>query len=103
MAVDAIGLDVILDLGDDHIFKDRHVVEQEICVSLAQQYEFFDYYATHWAEHYAQCESIVPQALQDAVVELITSGSCILRNWLKYFWVKKKSNTRTQTVLTLSQ
>jgi ankyrin repeat protein len=75
-------------LEEDRVFKDQSVLEEETCSSLAQQHEFFDYSATHWGEHFAVCESIAPERVREAVLSLTESSSCILTNWLKYFWIK---------------
>ncbi|KAF2705809.1 hypothetical protein K504DRAFT_484184 [Pleomassaria siparia CBS 279.74] len=48
-------------LGLDNLFKDPQTMDEEQCTLLARQYIFFDYSATHWAEHYSLCESIAPK------------------------------------------
>ncbi|KAF2195851.1 ankyrin [Zopfia rhizophila CBS 207.26] len=88
MGVNTTVLDDLLGLEEDRIFKDQRILEEETCFSLAQQYEFFDYSATHWAEHFALCESIAPEGVREAARRLTDSASCVLRNWLKYFWIK---------------
>jgi ankyrin repeat protein len=75
-------------LGLDNFFKDPQDMDEEKYTSIAQQYKFFDYSATHWAEHYSQCESIAPQSVQEAVRRLTASPSHVLTNWLKYYWIK---------------
>ncbi|KAF2791689.1 ankyrin [Melanomma pulvis-pyrius CBS 109.77] len=75
-------------LGLDNFFKDPQNMDEEQCILLAQQYTFFDYSATHWAEHYSVCEGIAQRLVQEAVRQLTASPSCILTNWLKYYWIK---------------
>jgi ankyrin repeat protein len=88
MNFDTTVFDDHLGLEEDHVFKDQRVLEEETCSSLAQQYEFFDYSATHWGEHFAVCQSIAQERVREAVLRLTESTSCILTNWFKYFWIK---------------
>jgi ankyrin repeat protein len=81
-----LGLDD--NLGLDSFFKDPQVLEEEKCLSVAQQYKFFDYAATHWAEHFSSCEGIAPAPMREAVRQLAANSSCVLMNWLKYHWIK---------------
>ena len=75
-------------LGLDSFFKEPQNMDEEQCSLLAQQYKFFDYSATLWAEHYSLCEGIAPQSVREAARRLTTSSSCVLTNWLKYYWIK---------------
>jgi ankyrin repeat protein len=61
---------------------------EDYCSRIIQRYKFFEYAAMHWAEHYAQCESIAPKEMQDAVRKLTQRGSHVLKNWMKFFWIK---------------
>jgi ankyrin repeat protein len=81
-----LGLDDHLDL--DNFFKDSRDADEEQCTSISQRYTFFDYSAMHWAEHYSICECVAPKSVRDAVRRLIANPSCVLTNWLKYYWVK---------------
>ncbi|KAF2012750.1 hypothetical protein BU24DRAFT_395880 [Aaosphaeria arxii CBS 175.79] len=76
-------------LGLDNFFKDTHTMAKEKCILIAQEYKFFDYSAIHWAEHYSLCEDIAPKPLRQAAHQLLASRSCVLTNWLKYYWVRK--------------
>jgi ankyrin repeat protein len=75
-------------LGLENFFKDPQDMDEERCNLIAQQYDFFDYSATHWAEHYSQCESIAPESVRIVVQRLTANSSCVLTNWLKYYWIK---------------
>ena len=75
-------------LEEDDIFKDTRTRDAEICRSLAQRYAFFDYAATHWGEHLSACEHIASKYVREAFVKLTKNNGCMLRNWLKYFWLK---------------
>ncbi|KAF2029167.1 hypothetical protein EK21DRAFT_68331 [Setomelanomma holmii] len=75
-------------LGLDTFFKDSQDVDEEQCNLISQKYKFFDYSATHWAEHYSLCEGIAPKSVREAVHRLIANSSCVLTNWLKYYWIK---------------
>ncbi|KAF3032584.1 hypothetical protein E8E11_006070 [Didymella keratinophila] len=75
-------------LGLDSFFKDSQELEEAQCALIAQEYRFFDYSATHWAEHYSLCEDIAPKSIREAVRQLTASSSCALTNWLKYYWIK---------------
>ncbi|KAF2279455.1 uncharacterized protein EI97DRAFT_492076 [Westerdykella ornata] len=75
-------------LGLDNFFKDSQNVDEGRCNLSAQKYRFFDYAATHWAEHYSLCENSAPTSVRMAVHRLTTSPSCVLTNWLKYYWIK---------------
>jgi Cdc6-like AAA superfamily ATPase len=61
---------------------------EDYCSRIIQRYKFFEYAAMHWAEHFAQCESIAPKEMQDAVRKLTQRGSHVLKNWMKFFWIK---------------
>ncbi|KAF1841306.1 uncharacterized protein K460DRAFT_419391 [Cucurbitaria berberidis CBS 394.84] len=63
-------------------------LRKENCTFITKRFELFDYAATHWAEHFALCESIAPESLWEAVRALTQGGSHVLKNWLKYFWIK---------------
>ncbi|CAO2658177.1 Nn.00g074370.m01.CDS01 [Neocucurbitaria sp. VM-36] len=89
MAFSTMALDDLLGLEEDRVFKDQSALEEETCSSLTQQYDFFDYSATHWAEHFARCENSASGGLRHAVHQLVETNSCVLKNWLKYFWIKK--------------
>ncbi|KAJ5055078.1 hypothetical protein J3E74DRAFT_442389 [Bipolaris maydis] len=73
-------------LGLENFFKNSRELDEEQCVLAAQKYKFFDYAATHWAEHYSLSEDIAPKSVHDAAKELTTNSSCVLTNWLKYYW-----------------
>ncbi|KAJ5035234.1 hypothetical protein J3E74DRAFT_470296 [Bipolaris maydis] len=77
-------------LGLENFFKNSRELDEEHyeeqCVLAAQKYKFFDYAATHWAEHYSLSEDIAPKSVHDAAKELTTNSSCVLTNWLKYYW-----------------
>jgi ankyrin repeat protein len=75
-------------LGLDNFFKDSQDMEEEHCTLISQKYKFFDYSATHWAEHYSLCEHIAPKSVQEAVHRLTADSSCVLMNWLRYYWIK---------------
>jgi ankyrin repeat protein len=75
-------------LGLDNFFKNSLDMDEEQCALITQRYPFFDYCATYWAEHYSSCEAIAPKSVQDAVDRLTAGSSCILTNWLKYYWYK---------------
>jgi ankyrin repeat protein len=77
-----------LGLENDHIFKDEHAWDEETYSLIAEKYEFFDYAATHWGEHFSQCEIIASVQVRDSVLRLIDGGNCALKNWLKYYWIK---------------
>jgi ankyrin repeat protein len=89
---DAMDSDDPLDLDDhlglDNFFKDSRDLDEEQCTLIAQKYKFFDYAATHWAEHYSLCEGIAPKSVREAVNQLTTTPSYVLTNWLKYYWIK---------------
>jgi ankyrin repeat protein len=90
--LDTMGFDGPLGLDDhlglDNFFKDSRDADEEQCTLISQEYTFFDYAATHWAEHYSTCESIAPKSVQEAVRRLTASSSCVSMNWLKYYWFK---------------
>jgi ankyrin repeat protein len=75
-------------LGLDNFFKASQDVDEEQCTQIAQNYKFFDYSATHWAEHYSLCERIAPKSVREAVHRLTANSTCVLTNWLKYYWIK---------------
>jgi ankyrin repeat protein len=75
-------------LGLNNFFKDSQDMDDDKCILIAQQYRFFDYSAAYWAEHYSQCEGIAPQSVHEAARRLIASRSCVLKNWLKYYWIR---------------
>jgi ankyrin repeat protein len=68
----------IMDAGDGS--------DERIRGSIAERYMFYDYAATHWAEHYAQCETIADESTREAFRKLTQPGSGVLTNWLKYYW-----------------
>lgn len=74
--------------GGEHFLNIGDGLGEENCLAISQRYGFFDYAATHWAEHFALCESIAPKELWDAVRRLTAGESYVLKNWLKYFWIK---------------
>jgi ankyrin repeat protein len=82
----SLGLDDHLDL--DNFFKDSQDADEEQCTWVSQNYTFFDYSAIHWAEHYSLCEYVAPKSVRDAVRRLTANPSCVLTNWLKYYWFK---------------
>ncbi|KAH7091508.1 hypothetical protein FB567DRAFT_490488 [Paraphoma chrysanthemicola] len=92
MDFDAIGLGGALGLDDhlglDSFFKDSQVVDDDQCTLISERYKYFDYSATHWAEHYSLCESIAPKPIRDAVHKLTTTSFYESRNWLRYYWNK---------------
>ncbi|KAH4339400.1 hypothetical protein HBH98_208400 [Parastagonospora nodorum] len=75
------------DFGLCDSFKETKDIEEEQITSIAQKHALFDYAATHWAEHYAMCESVAPKATLDAARQL-TSRSCVMNNWFRYYWAK---------------
>ena len=75
-------------LGLEGFFKDSLELDEAQCILIAQKYRFFDYSATHWAEHYSLCEDIAPESIREAVRQLTASSSCSLTNWLKFYWIK---------------
>lgn len=75
-------------LGLESFFKDSQELEVARCTLIAQKYRFFDYSATHWAEHYSLCEGFAPKSMREAVRQLTASSSCALTNWLKFYWIK---------------
>jgi ankyrin repeat protein len=75
-------------LGLESLFKDSQELEEARCALIAQEYRFFDYSATHWAEHYSLCEDVAPKSIREAVRQLTASSSCAMTNWLKYYWIK---------------
>ncbi|KAF1922717.1 ankyrin [Didymella exigua CBS 183.55] len=75
-------------LGLENFFKDSQELEEAQCALIAQEYRFFDYSATHWAEHYSLCEDVAPKSIREAVRQLTASSSCALTNWLKFYWIK---------------
>jgi ankyrin repeat protein len=75
-------------LGLDTFFKDSQEIDEAQCMVIAQKYKFFDYSATHWAEHYSLCEAVAPKSVREAVCQLTASPSCVLTNWLKFYWIK---------------
>ncbi len=75
-------------LGLESIFKESQIFEEEKCLLIAQQYKFFDYAATHWAEHFSICEGIAPASIQQAVRRLTACPGPFVTNWLKYYWIK---------------
>ncbi|KAJ4330291.1 hypothetical protein N0V87_010136 [Didymella glomerata] len=81
-----LGLDDYL--GLESFFQDSQELGEAQCALIAQRYKFFDYSATHWAEHYSLCEDAAPKSLRDAVRQLVASSSCALTNWLKFYWIK---------------
>jgi ankyrin repeat protein len=88
------GIEVIqfepFDLGEDMILKDQDTLQAQACATLTEQYEFFDYAATHWAEHLSACETIAPQALLEAVARLTEKQGYHFSNWFKYMWFKRE-------------
>ncbi|EUC40874.1 hypothetical protein COCMIDRAFT_30247, partial [Bipolaris oryzae ATCC 44560] len=86
LGLDDLGLDD--QLGLESFFKNSRDLDEDQCALTAQKYKFFDYAATHWAEHYSLCEDIAPKSVQDAVKELTKSSGYVLTNWLKYYWFK---------------
>jgi len=76
------------DLGLEDFFKDTKEAEQQQITFIAQNHALFDYAATHWAEHYAMCESVAPKSTLDAARQL-TSPGCVMNNWFKYYWTKQ--------------
>lgn len=91
--LDSTGSDGPLGLDDhlslDNFFKDSQDMDEEQCTLIAQKYKFFDYSATFWAEHFSLCEAIAPKHTREAVHRLTASSSCVLKNWLKYYWIKR--------------
>ncbi|PVH93685.1 hypothetical protein DM02DRAFT_661734 [Periconia macrospinosa] len=77
------------DLGLDSFFGDSQNVNEEKCAQIAQEYRFFDYSASHWAEHYSLCESIAPKHIRDAAFQLTECSNHLVKNWLKYYWTKR--------------
>jgi ankyrin repeat protein len=75
-------------LGLDNFFKEPHDMDNDQCILITQQYRFFDYSAVHWAEHYSLCEGMAPNSVHEAARRLIASRSCVLTNWLKYYWIR---------------
>lgn len=75
-------------LGLESFFQDSQDLEEAQCTLIAQKYRFFDYSATHWAEHYSLCEYAAPKSMREAVRQLTVSSSCALTNWLKFYWIK---------------
>lgn len=75
-------------LGLESFFKDPRELEEAQCALISQEYRFFDYSATHWAEHYSLCEDAAPKFMREAVRQLTTNSSCALTNWLKFYWIK---------------
>ncbi|EMD85651.1 hypothetical protein COCC4DRAFT_181892 [Bipolaris maydis ATCC 48331] len=86
LGLDNLGLDD--HLGLESFFKNSRDLDEDQSALTAQKYKFFDYAATHWAEHYSLCEDIAPKTVQDAVKELTKSSGYVLTNWLKYYWFK---------------
>lgn len=83
---DPLGLDD--HLGLEVFFKDSQELDEAQCMRIAQRYGFFDYSATHWAEHYSLCEAVAPESIREAVRQLTASSNCVLTNWLKFYWIK---------------
>ena len=81
-----LGGDDGFDLGN--LFKDKQEMDEEQCAMIAQDYDFFDYAAIHWPLHYSRCESSAPKFLREAARRLTASSSCVLKNWLRYYWFK---------------
>ncbi|KFY25359.1 hypothetical protein V491_01785 [Pseudogymnoascus sp. VKM F-3775] len=74
------------DLGQDDLFKDPEVFEEDACVSITTQYLLFGYAARHWAEHFLSVGSISPPELQESVNLLSNGTSPIGLNWLRFYW-----------------
>jgi ankyrin repeat protein len=75
-------------LGLESFFKDSRDLEEARCTVIAQEHRFFDYAAIHWAEHYSFCGGAASMSIREAVRQLTASSSCVLTNWLKYYWIK---------------
>jgi ankyrin repeat protein len=80
-------LDLDDHLGLDNFFKDSREINEDQCTLIAQKYKFFDYAATHWAEHFSLCEGIATKSVREGVNRL-TTHSYVLTNWLRYYWIK---------------
>jgi ankyrin repeat protein len=83
--VDQFPLDTF---GLDDIFADTQAIFEKNSSFITENYDFWDYAAMHWAEHFAICEDIATNALQDKVYNLIKERGPVLTNWLTYLWHK---------------
>ncbi|CAN9215268.1 unnamed protein product [Alternaria alternata] len=83
-------LDLDDHLGLDEFFKNPRDLDDEQCTLITQRYKFFDYAATHWAEHYSICEGIASKSIRQDVRRMTENSGHVLRNWLKYYW--KRNN-----------
>ncbi|CZS88147.1 uncharacterized protein RCO7_01113 [Rhynchosporium graminicola] len=94
----------VLDLGDlwdpfrigengrEDLFIDPVILEAEACTRIEKRYLFFDYAATHWAEHYALgCELASPEL--KATARLLSDARDFPGlNWFRYFWCRSNIN-----------
>ncbi|MCJ1359347.1 MAG: hypothetical protein MMC33_009349 [Icmadophila ericetorum] len=74
-------------LADDMILKDPAELEFEAQKAISANYLFFDYSATHWAEHFSSCSKICPQELRKRALSLSDTTNDRNANWLRYYWL----------------
>ena len=72
------------DLANDIVFADPEVRLSGICKSIKSAYTFYDYAASNWTRHLAQCDSIIPDQLLTSAKSLLDYNTVSCRNWLQY-------------------
>lgn len=60
----------------------------DICDSISTSYEFYNYSALHWSEHFAASEDIAPGCLKNAAKKLLDASTGFCRNWLQFYRTK---------------
>jgi ankyrin repeat domain-containing protein 50 len=83
----------MFDLKDDILFKDPSIFEAEACVSIGNQYPFFEYSARHWAEHYLSASLMSQPKLEKAVLSLSDTTITQGLNWLRFYWLHTETSS----------
>jgi len=75
------------------LFKEPEVLIADACQLLAEKYEFYQYAALHWTEHYAVCEALAPTELREAVRRLLDVATSHGDNWWRFFTADSEHET----------
>jgi len=72
------------DLDVHVLFRERDLLDADVCQSLVSKHAFYQYAALHWTEHFALCETSATPELREAAKRLLDVNATGCSNWLRF-------------------